>query len=41
MKFFDFFQDIYGYFFESISIQERRFKSDYDLLRLKFIADHH
>ena len=41
MKFFDFFQDIYDYFFESISIQERRFKSDYDLLRLKFIADHH
>ena len=40
-KFFDFFQDIYDYFFESISIQERRFKSDYDLLRLKFIADHH
>jgi hypothetical protein len=41
MKFFDFFQDVYDYFFESISIQERRFKSDYDLLRLKFIADHH
>jgi hypothetical protein len=41
MKFFNFFQDIYDYFFESISIQERRFKSDYELLRLKFIADHH
>ena len=40
-KFFDFFRDIYDYFFESISIQERRFKSDYDLLKLKFIADHH
>lgn len=40
-KFFDFFRDIYDYFFESISIQERRFKSDYELLRLKFIADHH
>ena len=40
-KFFDFFRDIYDYFFESISIQERRFKSDYDLLRIKFIADNY
>jgi hypothetical protein len=40
-KILDFFRDIYDYFFYVESIQERRFKSDYDLLRLKFIADHH
>lgn len=40
-RLFNFFRDIYDYFFYRISIQERRFKSDYDILRIKFIADNH
>ncbi|HEX6848331.1 MAG TPA: hypothetical protein VF144_15215 [Chitinophagaceae bacterium] len=39
-KILDFLRDIYDYFFYAESIQERRFKSEYDLLRLNFIAEH-
>lgn len=40
-KIFNFFRDIYDYLFYSVSLQERRFKSEYELLKQQFIADHH